>query len=197
MSSNVVPIENTDKQVARPLKVLVLLIKQDLVDMNEAAETATKPYQIAIGEKLLEAKGQQKHGEFSAWIQRHFDISLTQARRYMSVVPTTFNIENNRPAATSLSTLLRDAGHEPRGHHGHGEYKPIHEIAKRAAETQTRLRNEELSRAEEREAQRRLALQLIDIGYKALASKFHPDRGGSREAMARLNEVRNRLKAHI
>jgi DnaJ-class molecular chaperone len=40
----------------------------------------------------------------------------------------------------------------------------------------------------------KLAMQLIDIGYKALATKFHPDKGGSRDAMSRLNEVRDRLK---
>jgi hypothetical protein len=52
-----------------------------------------------------------------------------------------------------------------------------------------------LNRVEEREAQRKLGLQLIEIGYKALASKLHPDKvGGSRDAMTRLNTVRDRLK---
>ena len=48
----------------------------------------------------------------------------------------------------------------------------------------------------EREAQliRNLSHQLIDIGYKVLASKLHPDKGGSPEAMARLNHVRKALK---
>jgi hypothetical protein len=40
----------------------------------------------------------------------------------------------------------------------------------------------------------KLAMQLIDIGYKALATKLHPDKGGSGDAMSRLNEVRDRLK---
>jgi hypothetical protein len=54
-----------------------------------------------------------------------------------------------------------------------------------------------LKREQERELQRKLALQLIDIGYKALASKLHPDKGGSREAMSRLNAVRERLKGFV
>ena len=41
----------------------------------------------------------------------------------------------------------------------------------------------------EKEAQiaRALGLQLIDIGYKVLVTKLHPDKGGSSEAMTRLN----------
>jgi hypothetical protein len=41
---------------------------------------------------------------------------------------------------------------------------------------------------------RDLALELIDIGFKALATRLHPDRGGSKDAMRRLNRVRDELK---
>jgi|SRR6516225_9524127 hypothetical protein len=41
---------------------------------------------------------------------------------------------------------------------------------------------------------RELAGELIDIGYRALATRLHPDRGGSKDAMARLNRVRDELK---
>jgi hypothetical protein len=34
---------------------------------------------------------------------------------------------------------------------------------------------------------------MIDIGFKALAKRLHPDIGGDQEAMARLLEVRRRL----
>ena len=46
----------------------------------------------------------------------------------------------------------------------------------------------------EREAQRQLGRQLVDIGYKALAKELHPDTGGSQEAMARLNRARDHIK---
>ena len=49
----------------------------------------------------------------------------------------------------------------------------------------------------ERKAQRTLALQVIDAGYKALAQHLHPDRGGSPNAMRRLNGVRPDLKQLI
>jgi hypothetical protein len=41
---------------------------------------------------------------------------------------------------------------------------------------------------------RELALQMVDIGFKALAIKLHPDRGGSHDEMERLNLVCDRLR---
>jgi hypothetical protein len=70
------------------------------------------------------------------------------------------------------------------------------ENIRRASEAAERWDAEELSRQEERDAERKLALLVIDTGFKALASKLHPDKGGSRDAMARLNRVRDRLKQH-
>ena len=49
-------------------------------------------------------------------------------------------------------------------------------------------------RASEREERRKLGRRLTDIGYKQLAMKLHPDKGGSVEAMARLNRARDHLK---
>jgi hypothetical protein len=46
----------------------------------------------------------------------------------------------------------------------------------------------------EREAQRKCAHKLIDIGYKVLAKELHPDKGGSPAVMARLNLLRDKLK---
>jgi hypothetical protein len=57
-----------------------------------------------------------------------------------------------------------------------------------------RLTEEELRRQQERDAQRELSLRMIDLGYKALAKELHPDKGGSSEAMARLNRARAHTK---
>ena len=57
-----------------------------------------------------------------------------------------------------------------------------------------RMREDALDKERERALQRELGLKLIDIGYKVLATKLHPDHGGSREAMARLNKVRDALR---
>jgi curved DNA-binding protein CbpA len=42
--------------------------------------------------------------------------------------------------------------------------------------------------------EKNLALKLIGIGYKVLSIKLHPDKGGSHDAMRRLNRVRAKLK---
>jgi hypothetical protein len=44
------------------------------------------------------------------------------------------------------------------------------------------------------EAQRQLGLELIDVGFRHLATKMHPDTGGTTDAMALLIEVRDRLR---
>jgi hypothetical protein len=58
-----------------------------------------------------------------------------------------------------------------------------------------RLADERQSRDNEIKLHRELALKLIDLGYRALATRLHPDRGGSRDAMGRLNIVRDELKS--
>jgi hypothetical protein len=47
---------------------------------------------------------------------------------------------------------------------------------------------------ERRLAQRELSRRIVDAGYRALAKELHPDKGGSQEAMARLNRARDHLK---
>jgi hypothetical protein len=61
---------------------------------------------------------------------------------------------------------------------------------------QQRARREAQARAEkaEREAQRELSIEITTVGYRLLAAKHHPDKGGSSEAMVRLNRARDHLK---
>lgn len=58
-----------------------------------------------------------------------------------------------------------------------------------------RMREEAEEKEKERKLQCQLGLQLIDIGYKVLATRLHPDKGGSQEVMVRLIQVRDLLKA--
>ena len=190
--------EQEDRQVMRPLRVLVPLIKEDLKHGDEAAQSAGLPYYRAAGEKMIEAKGQLEHGQFGPWIKRNFKIGSNQASRYMSLARTTTGKQISRGRYTSLSDHVRSVGRSPRGSERGGAswQEPIRELIDKAQANADRLAQENLNRADEREAQRKLAIQLIDIGFKALAAKFHPDkRGGSRDAMTRLNLVRARLKA--
>lgn len=185
-------------QIARPLRVLVPLIQEDLKNGREAAERAGMPYYRAAGEKLIEAKSQQKHGEFMPWVLRNFTIKKDQAALYMAYA------EHQKSSAldfSSLSAFERETGRKPSDYNTFASKQPswqgpVRSIVDRVDTETLNLKREELKRADERDAQRKLALQLIDIGYKVLARELHPDKGGSREAMSRLNAVRDRLKQH-
>jgi len=184
------------REIARPLNVLVPLIKDDLKRGEEAAKNAAMPYYRAAGEKMKEARPQMTGTEFEAWTKRNFGVGRRQANEYMNLVGHprhNSGIGNSREFSS-----IREAVHETRDNPNYGKPAPwranIDEQVKQAATQAKRWQDEALSRKQERDAERKLALQLIDIGFKALASKLHPDKGGSRDAMARLNRVRSRLK---
>ena len=180
-----------DQKVARPLRVLVPLIQEDIAHGRDAAEKAGVPYYRAAGEKMLEAKAQIAYGAFQAWIQRNFRINYSTANYWMRLAQT------QKASGEEFSTLAdfkRDI--EPNRAKPTWQERVQQVVAKVDTET-LNLAREELKRNEERDAQKQLALQLIDIGYKVLARKLHPDRGGSRDAMARLNAVRDRLRGCI
>lgn len=183
--------------VARPLKVLIPLIQHDLEQGNEAAKTAGMEYYRAAGEKLIEAKSVMKQGEFTPWIKRHFTISAQTARKYMEYAHATSGAQKEgSPAFSSLNDFHRKTGNK--AYRSVTTKRPWHEpVGKAMRDVDAEMENLNRARqAEEKEraTERKLALQLIDIGYKVLATKLHPDRGGSRDAMARLNRVRDNLR---
>jgi len=191
------------RALSRPLHVLVPLIKEDLKQEEEASRRARMPYMIAAGEKMLEAKPSFKGRaeEFHNWLRRNFNLSKTQAYHYMNLVPdeTNSGIQNSVDPRDFPSL---NAYHKASGNPAHRDvttrrdwHDPVKEAIGRV--NVEALKQEALKRQEERALQRKLALSLIDIGYKALATKLHPDKGGSREAMARLNRVRDLLRSAV
>jgi hypothetical protein len=193
----------SEARLARPLNVLVPLIQDDLQQGRVAAERAGLPYYRAAGEKLNEAKSQLEHGEFRDWLKRHFAVSLETARIYMRFAEETVGQKPSALGFSSLSDFVRQTGNPnynrpiayadpPPAWH-----KPVQRVVDQVDTQRLNLRREEMKRAEEQDAQRTLALQLIDIGYRVLARKLHPDKGGSRDAMVRLNAVRDRLKRSV
>jgi hypothetical protein len=187
------------KAVARPLKELVHLINDAINEAFHAAETAAAPHWLRVGQLLNEAKGQLDHGAFESWVKRNFNISNQQARTYMKVARTTLSTENASRLPLSLTAAQRQANPNARSYSKEGlpvRPQPWHHPVKEELKREIAfLHDENVKRTEERTIQRELALQLIDIGYRALSTKLHPDKpGGSREAMARLNTVRDRLK---
>ena len=195
-------VTRDERPVVRPLSMLVPLIKEDLKQGDEAAQQAAMPYYRAAGEKMLEAKGQVPDGEFRAWVTRNFAIGKDQSAYYMKLAIAT----SDRQKSTAVDfASLKDFRRRELGHDlptsGGGLRQPswregVNENIDRARREAERIRDETLSRAQEREAEQKLAMRLIDIGFKILSKELHPDKGGSRDAMSRLNRVRDRLKQH-
>ena len=167
-AASISPDDARGEAAARPLPVLAKLIQKDLAD----AEAAGMEYYRAAGEKLIEAKLQLNYGESGAWVKQNFKISQPTSYRYMAMAR---HLNNSRANYSESQNEF---------------FRKKKSSGKSGSKKKT-IGNE----GDEQELRRKLALEIIAIGYKALAKKLHPDNGGPTEEMARLNEVRDRLKS--
>ena len=178
------------RKVARPLKTLIPLIQSELQQGNSAGH---EHYRRA-GEMLIEAKDQISHGGWGPWLTKNFDMSQRQAQVYMRWAR---EHENSRLASAQMPyASLRDMrGDTERAREQ--RHSTQQQAFKRVLRDLPRedFIQERQTRDNEVKLHRDLAEELIDAGYRALATKLHPDRGGSKDAMARLNRVRDDLKS--
>ena len=150
-------------------------------------------YRLA-GAKLAEVKDGHFEGrtaEFYEWTNRNFHKSQARIRAWI--------VASGRSGAKSFKSIRESEN--PARKPGASVYRewtaPVDAIAERAQREALRL-GEELTRRQERDAEYQLGLRLIDIGYRVLAKELHPDKvGGSREAMQRLNRVKDRLRSNV
>ncbi len=169
--------------IARPLRVLVPLIQEEL----RAGDRSGLEHYRRAGEMLWEARSQVYR--WGAWLSKNFELSDRTARRYMRLAQLAED-----GAAMHGRTLIEAIGEPlPDAARRIGAWRPIREFT--AHGNTDWLTQERQSEAREATLVKELAHQLIDVGYRALASKLHLDRGGSTEAMVRLNKVRNLLKS--
>jgi hypothetical protein len=178
-----------ETKVARPLRVLVPLIRADIRDGEEAGV----PYFIDAGEKLLEAKPQVEHGEWAIWVRKNFNRDPETVSVWMRLAKKKSRARTTFRQPRTLSEFTnpkRDRGHRPKWH------APVREAIREAHPNLTARPSTQVE--DEREVERKLAYQLIDIGYRVLATKLHPDKGGRNgDGMQRLNKVRVNLKGLV
>jgi hypothetical protein len=172
-------------QIARPLPVLVPLIQQELSAGNRAG---LEHYRQA-GELLLEAREQVAAFKWGQWLSKNFELSSRTAQRYMLLAR---RITEDPDLATSVSQTMK-AIVSPTARPAYTHWQPVFEATKKIDVDE--FKEVRQMRSDEIQLHRDLALELIDIGFKALATRLHPDRGGSKDAMRRLNRVRDELKA--
>jgi hypothetical protein len=178
-------VARQSRQVARPLKVLVPLIQEELVAGNEAG---LEHYRRA-GVMLVEAKDQVSHGGWGPWLNKNFELSRWTAQRYMRLARLPDDSDDQKEHDAPIRTLAGSLGMRP----ARAAWTSVHQAADKL--NVKRFAEEREARENEIQLHRELALKLIDLGYRAMATRLHPDRGGSRDAMARLNVVRDELKS--
>lgn len=156
---------------------------------REAQQTLTsmlQPIRISIGKKLNVAKPHFTFAEFVIWIGR-FRISQHSAQEWMRMA------QHDRATEFKSVRDFRKATfpNYPKG----GAYawtEPVQRSVKSI--NFDALAQHQRERESEEKLERRIARELIKIGYNVLATKMHPDKStGSHDAMRRLNAVRTRL----
>jgi hypothetical protein len=176
------------RTIARPLKVLIPLIQSELQQGNAAGH---EHYRRA-GEMLIEAKDQLSYGQWGRWLAKNFDLSQDSARVYMRWARAHDSVSGAHEVPyRSLREMRGDTerAREDRQSKQQQQFRRVMREIARDDFTQERQRVDE-----EIALHRKLAEELIDLGYRAMATRLHPDRGGSKDAMARLNRVRDELK---
>jgi hypothetical protein len=189
MPAPVSVVHTKGHNIARSLKVLIPLIQGELQEGN----TAGREHYRRAGEMLLEAKEQVAYGGWGKWLKKNFDLSHSTARVYMRLAEAHKHFDSGaiKVAPTSLREVTgqTERAREDRQSKQQQQFRRAMSDVAREDFTQERQ-----DRKDEVDLHRELATELIDLGYRALATKLHPDRGGSKDAMARLNRVRDELK---
>lgn len=169
--------------VARPLATLVPLIKEDI----RRANSAGLEYYIHAGAKLREARPQVPSHRWPHFLTTKFGISKMTAWRWMTASEK--SEDGQRIGADTLDQITGEGQKQKkRRAKQRGVLDAVSDV-----DVDDLAQKQMDSRQQEIELHRKLALDLIDIGYKALARKLHPDAGGSRDGMRRLNRVRDEL----
>ena len=180
------PAVRQSATIVRPLKILVPLIQ---VELQQGDQAGHEHYRVA-GEMLIEAKSQLAHGAWGRWLTKHFALSGHTAARYMRWARMHNGPPRSEVPPASLYEMrggtARDREHRDAER---GFRKVLREVARDDFAQERQAHDEEIR------LHRELAEELVDLGYRALATRLHPDRGGSKDAMARLNRVREELKS--
>jgi len=169
--------------VARPLKTLVPLIQDELAQ----AQAAGLDHFRRVGQMLIEAKAQMPYGNWGRWLSHNFKLSDRTARSYMSLAGL-----RKPPSEVSDDGYTAVLSQHRPSYRTNQAWQQITADAK-ALDAEL-FGQEQQSERDEIRLHREMAEELIDLGYKAMATRLHPDRGGSKDAMARLNRVRDELK---
>lgn len=182
------PEAQTKEDTLRDINAHVRAIKGELA----AVEVRAHDRYIAIGEHLTELRKLVPTGSWIRFIRDNFDFTDASANRYMKFYREVR--ANRRPSKLSDVETPRQ-NHQPRDFNAfrstvHQARENIRQASQRhAPEPETGRRSPQSHKA----FVRQLAQEIVTTGYKILAQKHHPDRGGANADMAALTEARDML----
>jgi hypothetical protein len=168
------------------------------------AEMAAREYRYKAGICLIEAKASPEMDDFTAYAEKETGVAIRTCERWMQggrlMLDATKDRKNDAgvglPSGKELSGDKRSsAGYQSRP----AEYwsRPYTSAVDEtlAKVNLDRLRNKELDEYREQAEILKLAKQIIDIGWRALATKLHPDKNpdANKASMTRLNEAKRLL----
>lgn len=149
--------------------------------------------QVNVGHCLLEARRRIKPGGYrwGNWLAT-FDMNYCSAKAYMEKAEQSDcaarEAERAREREKRREQWRTEWSWRPGpSHPGPAPNFPnLEELRARYEREQARLKE-----------QRHYSLLIVDAGYKAMASKLHPDHGGSNEDMVKLTHARDALKSRL
>jgi hypothetical protein len=169
-----------DKEAARSVNELTRLIRGELA----VTQIRSRDIWPRIGGYLIEMKPQIAKGKWERYIRDNFEFSTTSADRYMRF--------HREVAANRKPTRLSDVD-PPRPNHqpkGFASWR----AASKGTGTPPRTRWDTESAKADRPREKELGLELIEAGYKLLAQKYHPDKGGDDASFRCLTNARAKLR---
>src|SRR5262245_43649064 len=179
MNKSAMALKSESRNIARPLKVLIPMIQSELQQGNAAG----REHYMHAGEMLNEAKPQVGHGNWSRWLTKNFDLSMRTAQDYMRWAREA----QKRGGPAHMPSMFEFTGGTDRRRDDRQstQQQAFRRVLRDVARDD--FVQERQARDDEVRLHRELAEELVDIGYRALATRLHPDRGGSKDAMSRLN----------
>lgn len=171
--------------VGPPLKTIEVKVRKEI----KLGDKAGYVHYRRAGEWLIKAETRfDSHDDFILWGESKFGRSEATLGKYMLYAQRV--TKDSRATLSEVIEPNRDRGHKPDWH------RPVQDIM--AGVNPKAMAKEAKDAKKEKQLVQALGYQLINIGFKALATKLHPDKsGGSKEAMARLNQVRQILRGAL
>jgi len=190
-------LSSQDRDVALSTPSLFKLVK---LDIGAGEEKGFEDYARA-GRRLKILRERIAPGQWTKSLKEKLDITTATAGRYIRFAENLESLDDGSARRRAPRTLSEGSG-DHRPHHQASWFAAAREEhAQRAQHAKATAHHASTSQREARWAETRAvrarATEIIDAGYRIVAGKYHPDKGGSHAEMSRTNKARDSLRAAL